>query len=63
MKKVILVQNGEKKKLKELFCVSYPTVRRALRGEADTPLITQIRQAAIERGGAEVERSEKKAKK
>ncbi len=59
MEKVILVNIGEKKKLKELFGVSYPTVRKALRGEASTPLLIQIREAAIKRGGAEVDRPEK----
>ena len=52
--KKILVANGEKKALKELFDVSYPTVRGALNGKQSTSLSYKIRKAAIERGGVEV---------
>ena len=63
MEKVILVNIGEKKKLKELFGVTYPTVRKALRGDASTPLLIQIREAAIKRGGVEVEEAKKESDK
>jgi len=54
----ILVANGEKKALKELFKVSYPTVRDALKGKQSTSLSYNIRKAAIERGGVEIEADE-----
>jgi len=54
-KKKILVANGDKKALKELFETSYPTVRGALNGKSNTLLSYKIRIAAIERGGLEVE--------
>lgn len=63
MQNLILVNVGEKKKLKDLFGVSYPTVRKALRGEANTPLLLKIREAAIKRGGVEVENPKKKSNK
>jgi hypothetical protein len=56
--KRILVANGEKKALKELFNVSYPTVRDALKGKQSTSLSYNIRKSAIERGGVEIESNE-----
>jgi hypothetical protein len=54
--KKILVENGERKKLKELFGCSYPTVRVALKdGNIKTSLGIRIRKAALERGGIELE--------
>lgn len=49
----ILVEPGEKMYLKELFGVSYPTIRKALNGLSDSILSIQIRKAALERGGVE----------
>ena len=42
-----------KKVLAELFKVSHPTVRKALKGEIESPTALRIRKAAIERGGIE----------
>jgi len=53
--KKILVANGEKKALKELFGCSYPTVRDALNGKSSTTLGYKIRKLAIERGGVEID--------
>jgi hypothetical protein len=50
----ILVDKGEKLALKKLFKTSYPTVRKALSGKSESKLSFQIRKAAIERGGLEV---------
>lgn len=50
----ILVDKGEKLALKRLFNTSYPTVRKALCGESNSKLSYQIRKAALERGGLEV---------
>lgn len=52
VKNIILVNNGDKKKLCEICSTSYPTVRAALRGKEDTPLHLQIRAEAIKLGGA-----------
>lgn len=57
-KKEILVDNGQKLKLKQLFETSYPTVRTALKYKTNTALAYRIRKAAIEMGGIVVERSE-----
>lgn len=53
--KEILVRQGEKGKLAELFDVSYPTVRDALSGKRTSKVGIKIRKAAIERGGLEVD--------
>lgn len=50
---VILVGYGERKYLKDLFRVSYPTVIKSLNGSVNTKLQRKIRKAAIERGGTE----------
>ena len=55
MNKAILVKDGERKFLKELFNTTYPTVRSALRGYSKTELARNIRMAAIARGGVEIE--------
>lgn len=52
--KEILVKQGEKGKLAELFDVSYPTVRDALSGKRTSKVGIKIRKAAIERGGLEI---------
>ena len=49
----ILVGTGVKGKLKEMFRVSSPTVRFALRGETSTLLAQKIRGAALKMGGVE----------
>ena len=49
--KEILVENGEKKVLKELFGKSYPTIQAALQYRSKTALAHKIREAAIKRGG------------
>lgn len=53
MQKTILVEPGERKRLKELFKTTYPTVRAALKGESGSGLAKSIRAAALERGGVE----------
>lgn len=50
----ILVNNGDKKKLKQLFGCSYPTVSSALNGKETTSLHIRIREKAIKLGGIEV---------
>ncbi|MDR3704978.1 MAG: hypothetical protein P4L28_03620 [Paludibacteraceae bacterium] len=50
----ILVNNGDKKKLKELFGCSYPTVSAALNGKETTSIHNRIREAALKLGGIEV---------
>lgn len=55
MDKRILVKDGERKFLKELFKTTYPTVRSALRGQTSSELAKSIRMAAIARGGVEIE--------
>jgi len=52
--KEILVDNGERKVLKELFKTSYPTIKSALQYRSKTALAHKIRIAAIERGGVVV---------
>lgn len=52
----ILVALGEKLYLRRLFNVSYPTVRKALNGKSSSSLSLKIRNAALERGGVEVEK-------
>ena len=52
--KKILVAEGEKGRLREIFNVTYPTVRNALSGKTVSHLGIRIRRAAIERGGIEV---------
>ena len=53
--KKILVAEGEKGRLREIFGISYPTVRDALNGKKQNYLAIKIRKAAIERGGIEVD--------
>lgn len=48
----ILVSHKEKKALKELFNVSYPTIRDALNGKTKSQLANKIRKTALIRGGA-----------
>lgn len=49
----ILVCWGDRQKLMEIFRVSYPTVRAALRGQTNSDLARRIRTAALKRGGVE----------
>lgn len=53
MQKTILVKPGERKKLKDIFRTTYPTVRAALKGDTASALSKSIRAAALERGGVE----------
>lgn len=50
----ILVENGDKRKLKELCKCTFPTVRAALNGKETTSLHMRIREKALEMGGIEV---------
>ena len=52
----IIVDYNVKKKL--LILGSYPTIRKALAGDVETPQKIQIRKAAIENGGVEIEQEE-----
>lgn len=51
---VIWVSHGESKQLAAIFKKSYPTIRKALRGEVDNELARRIRTAALRRGGKEL---------
>lgn len=54
----ILVDLGGKMRLREIFGVSYPTVRDALNGKTRTALAQRIRRTAIrELGGVEMKPS------
>ena len=57
-KKEILMNNGDRKKLRELFNVSYPTVSSALKYKSKTLLAYKIRETALEMGGRKVTESE-----
>ena len=48
---LIIVDHGEKQEIMKILNVSYPTVRRALRGEAFNKRAQKIREVAIKRGG------------
>jgi DNA-binding FadR family transcriptional regulator len=52
--KQILVAVGEKKALRDIFGVSQPTVRDALKGTRVSHLGLRIRREAINRGGVEI---------
>lgn len=51
----IYVDHGERKKLEARFRCNPITIRRALRGDTDTPLARRIRAAAINEFGGTVE--------
>lgn len=51
----ILTKHGERGKLAKIFDVSHVTVRNALKGRTNSPLAKRIRQAAILRGGKELD--------
>lgn len=51
--KKIIVDNGVRAKL--LKYGSYPTIRAALKGKADTPQTLLIRAEALKLGGVEIE--------
>lgn len=55
--KKILVEQGEKRRLAELFGVSDVSVRSALFFRTRSPLSDRIRKAALERGGRIMEKS------
>ncbi|MGJ7025075.1 hypothetical protein GGQ94_000771 [Petrimonas sulfuriphila] len=60
----ILVPDGVRTKLRDLFKTSYPTVRGALNGETNSELARKIRHTAIERfGGVELDTRVVKIKK
>jgi len=50
----IIVGHGVRNKLIKLFNTSYPTVRKALKGESKSLTSLKIRKAALENGGIEV---------
>lgn len=54
--KKIIVDNGVRAKL--LKYGSYPTIRAALKGKADTPQTLLIRAEALKLGGVEIEPKE-----
>jgi len=55
-KQKILVPDGVRTQLRDLFKTSYPTVRSALNGETNSELAQKIRHTAIERfGGVEID--------
>jgi len=56
----IIVPQGAKGKLQNIFNTSHVTVRRALNGEGKSLLRDKIRKAALELGGIEVKAIEKK---
>lgn len=52
----ILVPDGVRTQLRDLFNTSYPTVRGALNGETNSKLAQKIRHTAVERfGGVELD--------
>jgi len=55
----IIVSYGEMKKIAEIFCKSFPTIRRALRGDISVQDCDKIRKCAIERGGLEINEPKK----
>ena len=50
----VIVNHGEVNKLADLFGVSLPTVRSALRGKTSTKLSQNIRETALNRGGVQI---------
>ena len=55
MAKEILVEHGDKKRIKETFNVTYPTIKEALRYNSMTPLAEKIRRSALSYGGRLIE--------
>ncbi len=55
----IIVSHGEMKKIAGIFGKSFPTIRKALRGDINVQDCDKIRKCAVERGGIEVRVSEK----
>ena len=55
----ILVDHNQKKELIELLNVTYPTIRKALRGKCASEISIKIREEALKLGGAEVEPTNK----
>jgi hypothetical protein len=58
----IIVPHGLREKLKKLFNSSYPTIRKALKGDSKSLTSLRIRKAALESGGVEVEIKENNQK-
>jgi hypothetical protein len=54
--KTILLESGDKRKIMDALRVTYPTIRKALRGESNTPLAQKIRGYAKKLGGVEKEK-------
>lgn len=52
--KEIIVPHGLKDKLIKKFNTSYPTVRKALKGEGQSLTCLKIRKEALKSGGVEV---------
>ena len=52
---IIIVQYGEIKQLAKIFFISIQSVRKILRGDTSVRKYKQVRKAAIERGGKEVQ--------
>ena len=50
----VIVNHGEVNRLAEMFSVSLPTVRSALRGKTSTKLSQNIRKTALDRGGVQI---------
>jgi hypothetical protein len=50
----ILVPYGVKKEIMEGLGYTYPTIKKALRGESRSKASKKIRQAAINKGGYEI---------
>jgi predicted HTH transcriptional regulator len=48
---LILVPNGTRAQLREIFGVSYATIRKALSGIVKNPTHAKIREKALELGG------------
>lgn len=58
----IIVSHGEMKKIAEIFGKSFPTIRKALRGDMTVQDCAKIRKCAVERGGIEVRASKRNKK-
>lgn len=53
-KTIIKVNYAVRKEIKEALKTSYPTVSRALNGDATTELHCKIRHVALQKGGIEL---------
>jgi len=55
MAKEILVEHGDRKRIKETFNVTYPTIKQVLRYKSNTLLAEKIRRSALSYGGRLIE--------